>query len=403
MKKKRNQCYLLLGTLIMLLVSGLCSFVFVKGNLEQAAKKNSFESIYENTAIDYIVPGPSNSQIDELESTERNGIKVVTPYYETTMAIDINGRSVTGTSILFPYAEKMKYTPYGSARVINGDSELKGGDAVVDQTYLDKVGCRIGDSVIINIVGQECSFKITNVAETNIYYNNGTIALVLTEDAAHQLEEAGIKYSAAYISADDVAACETYLYSEYKPLSRLKDRSEFDSEDTYTQHLQHFNEADWSKEITNCRENYKVLSVKYDNVQRGIWINIIVMVIIVAFVIIVFNAVLLTNNGVKIFMKAFLVKKSGTKDAVKAFYRSGITANVIVFCIASVALYVFLARQIHVSLLDLQVLNCIVPVLTASIISAIMIGISSRYVDKHYKVKVIKKKDSTEEVRVEVI
>lgn len=403
MKKKRNQCYLLLGTIIMLLVACLCSLVFVKGNLEQAAKKNSFESIYVNTTIDYIVPGPSNSQIDELESTEGNGIKAVTPYYETTTAIDINGRSVNGTSILFPFTEKMNYTPYGSARITNGATELKGGDAVVDQAYHDKVGCGIGDNVSISIGDREYTFKITSVAETNTYYNNGTIALILTEDVVHQFEEAGIKYSAAYISADDAAACEAYLYSEYKPLSRLKDRSEFDSEDVYNQHLQNFNNADWSKEITNCQENYKVLSVKYENVQTGIWTNIIIMAIIVGLVIIVFNAVLLMNSDMKSFMKAFLVKKSGTKEAVKAFYKSGITTNAIVFCIACAALYVLLATRAHISLLDLQALNCIVPMLTAIIVSAIMIGVSGRYVEKHYKVKVIKKKDLTEEVQVEVI
>ena len=403
MKKKRNQCYLLLGTLIMLLVACLCSFVFVKGNLEQAAKKNSFESIYVNTTIDYIVPGPSNSQIDELESTEGNGIKAVTPYYETATAIEINGRSVNGTSIIFPFAEKMQYTPYGSARITNGATDLKGGDAIVDQAYLDKVGCGIGDNVSINIGDREHTFKITSVAETNTYYNNGTIALILTDDVARQFDEAGIKYSAAYISADDVAACEAYLYSKYKPLSRLKDPSEFDSEDVYNQHLQNFNDADWSKEITNCQENYKVLSVKYDNVQTGIWTNIIIMAIIVGIVIIVFNAVLLTNSEMKSFMKAFLVKKSGTKDAVKAFYKSGITANAIVFCIASAALYIFLATQAHISLLDLQVLNCIVPMLTAIIVSVIMAGVCRGYVEKHYKVRVIKKKDLTEEVQVEVI
>ena len=403
MKKKRNQWYLLLGTIIMLLVSCLCSFVFVKGNLEQAARKSSFESIYVNTNIDYIVPGPSNSQMNELESTDGNGINAVTPYYETTTTIDINRRSVNGTTILFPFAEKMKYTPYGQARITSGASELKGGDAVVDQTYIERYGCAIGDSVSISIAGWDYSFKITSVAETNTYYNNGTIALILTEDGAHQIEEAGIRYSAAYISADDVTTCESYLYSEYKPLSRLKDRSEFDSEDVYNQHLQNFNEADWSKEITNCQENYKVLSVKYENVQTGIWINIVIMAIIVALVIIVFNAILLTNSSIKSFMKTFLVKKSGTKDAVKAFYKTGITANVIVFCIACIFLFAFLARQAHVSLLSIQALNCIIPVLTAVIVSMIMIGVSSGYVEKHYKVKVVKKKDSTEEVQVEVI
>ncbi len=403
MKKKRTQCYLLLGSIIMLLVSCLCSFVFVKENLSQAARKNSFESIYENTSIDYIVPGPSKSQMEELENTEENGIKAITPYYETNTAIELKGQSVNGTTIIFPFAEKMGYTPYGSARITSGATSVKGGDAVADQAYIDKYGCAIGDSVSIRIGPREYSFTITSIAETNTYYNNGTIALILTEDEAYQLEEDGVRYSSAYISADDIVACKAFLYSEYKPLSRLKDRSEFDSDEVYNQHVQNFNDADWSKEITNCQENYKALSVKYENVQSGIWTNIIIMAIIVAIAIIMFNTILLTNGGIKNFMKAFLVKKSGTKDAVKAFYKSGITANMIVFCIASAALYVFLANQAHISLLNLQALNCVIPILTSIIISLIMIGISSGYVEKHYKVKVVKKKDSTEEVQVEVI
>ena len=405
MKKKHNQCYLLLGTIIMILVSCLCSFVFVKGNLEQAARKSNFESIYMNTTIDYIVPGPSNSQIEQLESTDGNGIKTVTPYYETTTTVNVNGKSVEGTSILFPFAEKMQYTPYGASRITSGATELSGGDAVVDQTYVERNGCAIGDSVSISIADRDYNFKITSVSESNTYYANGTIALILSEDAAIQLIDDGFRYSAAYISADDVEACEAYLYSEYKPLSRLKERSEFDSEDVYNQHLQNFNEADWAKEITNCQENYKALSVKYENVQTGIWTNIFIMSLIVAIVIIVFNTILLTNSSMKSFMKAFLVKKSGTKGTVKGFYESGIIMNIIEFSIANVVLYIFLTLRVHISLLDhLQVMNCIIPMLTAIIVSVVMIGVSKEYVDKHYKVRVVKKKDSKkEEVQVEVI
>ena len=403
MKKKRNQCYLLLGTIIMLLVAYLCSLLFVKGNLEQTARKSSFESIYANTTIDYIVPGPSYSQVDELENTSGNGINTVTPYYETTTSVEIGGRSINGTSILFPIAEKMQYTPYGAARITSGATETKGGDAVADQAYIDRYACAIGDVVTISIAGQDYTFTISSIAEENTYYNSGTIALILTTEEARQLEESGIKYSAAYISADDMTSCEAYLYSEYKPLSRLKDRAEFDSEEVYNQHVQNFDEADWSKEITNCLENYKALSVKYENVEESIWRNIVIMAVIIAVVIIVFNAILLTNGGIKGFMKALLVKKSGTKDDIKAFYKQGISANVIVFCLACAGMYIFLAHQARVSLLGLQSMNCIIPIVTAIIFSVIMIGISRGYIEKHYKVKIVKRKDSTEEVQVEVV
>ena len=408
MKKKYNQCYLFLGTIIMLLVSCLCSFIFVKSNLNQAVRQSSFESIYVNTNIDYIVPGPSKAQIEELENEDKNGIATVTPYYETTEEIDINGISASGVSILFPFAEKMVCTPYNAARIINGATTVKSGDAIVDQKYVDRNDCAIGDEVTISIAGQEYMFEITSIAETNTYYNSGTIAMVLSAEDAQQLEVAGIRYSAAYISAEDTAACEAYLYSEYKPLARLKDKVDFDSEDIYNQHLQNFNEVDWSKEITNCKENYNMLSVKYENVQTGIWNNIIVMSIIVVVVIVMFNVILLTTENMKSFMKSFLMRKSGTKNSIKTFYKNGIRVNVIVFSITSIGLYILLALQAHTQLVDLQLMNCLLPIFAAIFISIVMVRIANNYVEKHYKVIVIKKKglvgeDPTEEIQVEVI
>ncbi len=403
MKKKRNQCYLLLGSILMLVLACVCFFTFVKSNLNQAAKKDEFESIYENTAFDYIVPAPSNDQMQELETTNGNGISVVVPYYETNAPIGINGKTINGTTILFPFAEKMTNTPYAASRIVKGKEAFIGGEAIADQAYIERTGCAINDKITITIADHEYVFTLTSISETNTYYNNGTIALVLTKTDAEEIESKGIKYSAAFISASDLVACKSYLYSEYKPLSRLKDKSEFDSEDTYNQHLKNFNNADWSKEITNCQDNYKTLSVKYDNVNAGIWTNITIMSFVIAFTIIVFNSVLLTKGSMKNYIKAFLVKKSGTKDTVKKFYRSGITANAIAFCIASICLYVLLAYQTHTQLVNLQIMNCIIPIVVAVIVSAVMAGISSSYVEKHYRIKILKRKDSSEEVQVEVI
>ena len=404
MKRKHNQCYLLLGTMVMLLVACLCSFIFVKGNLEQAARKSSFESIYVKTKIDFIIPGPSDSQVEQLESADENGIAVVTPYYETTTTININDTAINATTIIFPVVEKMEYTPYNAERITNGAKSFAGGEAIVDQMFAEINHCGIGDEATISIADHDYSFRIVSIAETNTYYSTGTIAMILSAEESAELEALGIRYSAAYVSASDLDACETYLYSEYKPLSRLKDKSEFENDDVYDQHFQNFTEADWSKEITNCQENYEALSVKYDNVQTGIWSNIVIMSVIIAVVIIVFNSVLLTLSSMKNFMKAFLVKKSGTKDAIKAFYKSGIIENAVVFCVASTGLYMFLAIQTHSKPYDFQVLiNCLVPIIVTVIISAIMVGVTSSYVDKHYKIKTIKKKGSAEEVQVEVI
>ena len=403
MKKKWIHCYLLLGNLIVLILCCSCSLLFVGHNLNQAAEKRDFESIYVNTSVDFIVPGPSVLQVKELEEDPGNGIAVVTPFYETTSPIEINGSSISsGTAIIFPLADKIEYTPYGSKRIIDGASSITGGNAIADQAYAKNTGCSVGDSVLLRIGEYSFSFVISSISETNTYYNKGTIALVLTEEDARILVNNGIQYSAAYISASDLSECEKYLFSEYKPLSRLKDVSEFDSEEVYNKHLANFNSADWSKEITNCQANYNTLSIKYDNVQSSIWLNIGIVSIITVIVMVVFNLFLLTNTNMKMFMRSLLVKKSGTVADIRKFYRSGIIVNCIVFCISMGLLYILLTSMKKYPLFDRQILNFIVPVIVAMLISTLMIWLSLSYVEKHYKIQHINKQEESKNVQVEV-
>ncbi|MBQ6520493.1 MAG: hypothetical protein IJI14_17395 [Anaerolineaceae bacterium] len=403
MEKKKRQCYFLLGNTIMLILSCICFFFFINSNLEQIADKNNFESIYVNTSIDFIIPGPSYSQIKELENDSSNGIAVVTPYYETSSTLYINGTAINGNTLLFPFQGKMDSTPYGYRRIISGEHVLNGGNAVVDQAYVDKYKCKIGDIVRINIADHEFSFTISSIAETNTYYKDGTIALILTESDADKLYGSGIKYSSAYVSASDIKLCEQYLTSEYKPLSRLKEESEFESNAAYIQHLQNFNQADWSREITNCQKNYNSLSVKYNNFGFSICKNLLITAALIIFGISVFTAVLLTKDELKNFMKSFLLRKSGTKDSIKAFYKSGITENCVFFCVVSLVLYSFLSIRTGVGIWGAHIVNLIIPILVAIFVSLLMVGISKSYVESHYKVKVVQRKDHSEEIQVEVI
>jgi hypothetical protein len=403
MKKKRNQCYLLLGTVIMLILACVCSFVFTKDNIKQAEYKHEFESIYTDTSIDFIIPGPSYSQIEEIERSGNNGIACVTPYYETTTAVTINGDSVNGTTLLFPFALKMNCTPYGPARIISGEKQPKDGEAIIDKAYAQKHGAKIGDHVSIRIGEEDYKFTVKAVSETNTYYKDGTIALILSAADEQLLQAAGIRYSAAYVSASDISACETYLYSDYKPLSRLKDKDAFDNEEIYEQHLRNFNAADWSKEITNCQKNYAQISVKYDNVATSIWRNWVIMAVIVILTIVIFNSLLLSNRGIKVFMRNLLVKKSETKQSIKSFYSSGIIANCVIFCVVDIALFVVICVSSQNSVTTKQILNCIIPCSAAIIASMLMVLVSNGYIKRHYIVKTVKQKDSTEKIEVEVI
>ena len=395
--------YYLTGIILMLVLVSLLSFTFVKNNLERISEKETFESIYFKTSIDFIVPGPSAAQVEELESDTRNGIRAVTPYYETTAAATIHGASAKGTSILFPSSRKMEFTPYNAARIISGRAAAYGGEAVADRTYVARNSCKIGDIISISIDDRSLPFTIVGICEDNTIYSEGTIGMVLNEADARQFEQKDIRYSAAYIAASDATICETYLYSDYKPLARLKDSAEFGNDEVYEQYVVDFYAADWSREITNFHANYITLSTRYDNVQVGVWSNIGIISLIMAAVIIVFHMTALTMSSANSAIKASL-KKGESRDSVKAFYRNGIFISEFFLCLASILLYGYLASARNISIISIQAMNCILPIFVSLFVSVVLAVISNHYIDKRYKgitpKKEVRQQDCTTPVSV---
>ena len=395
MGKKWTKCYLLFGTILMALLSAICSLTFVKSNVQQGQDKKIFESIYVDTSIDFIVPSPSYSQVEEVEQNSETGIAALIPYYETTTAAIVEGKTAKGTIIIFPEESKVQYTPYGSSRIISGKNDIAAGSAIADRIFVEKNDCGVGDTVSLSISDFDYTFIISGVAETNTYYNDGTIAVILTEEQAKQLQDNGVKYSAAYVSASDYEKCKSYLYTDYKPYGRLKEEASFDSKDAYNQHVQNFESADWTKEITNCKDNYSALSVKYENVGSGILMNMVIAAIIVFLAVIIFNSVLLRHEELKKFLQGYLIKKSGTKEEIKRFYRNGITFNSIAFTFVTFALYYWIASTTGAKPFSISMITSLVIMGTQIAASAIMSVSATGYVEKNYTIK--KKKPETDQ------
>ena len=386
MNKKWRSTFIL-AILMMALISCVCSMTLLKSNLENALAKHEFESIYLDTSIDYIIPSPTTQQIAEIESNEANGIKAITPYYESKMDVSCNGKSVKSSVILLPDVSKLGYTPYSAARIISNKEKLGGGDAVIDKAYSEKSGIKIGDVVSVSIAEENYTYTVKAIAETNTYYQDGTILLVLTGNQASLFEENGLKYSAAYVSASDRSKCEQYLYTEYKPLGRMKDRSEFDSEETYQQHVLNFNDADWTKEITDCSKNYETTSVKYTNVEAGSYINIAIISVIAFVMMLVFNIIALKRDENMKFMRNFIIKKSGTKQEIKAFYKKGIRATGFSYIVVSIVVYALLVYMMKVQPLNMQILGVIIPTSLVCIAGLFLAGHVDSFVEKNYTIK----------------
>lgn len=394
MNKQWLKYFLLLGTVIMLVLSLAIGFTLVRGNLAQAEDKEVFQSIYKDTDIDFIVPSPSADQVANLNGNADAGIENITPYYMTNSEVTIDGEAKSGAVFLFPDASKMSVTPYNSARVISGNMPEQG-QASIDSIYAEKNECKIGDTAKVEIAGNTIEAEIVSIVYPNTYEQEGTIAFVLGDDSNKLLEAGGAIYSAAYIKANDLQKCEQYLYHDYKPYGRLKKKSDFDSADTYSKHEKNFNEADWSKEITNCRKNYDSLSIKYTNVDRSILMNQVVAALIAIITVVVLAEVLLHSAALFGFMKAFLIKKSGTVDRISQFYVTGLIWNFLTYAVFSCVVYFVLVNSSILHPISASILNLVIPVCTAFLSTIIMIAVAKRYVSQVYVI--IKKKHDEEE------
>ena len=395
MKGKWTKCFLLFGLILMLIVSAAGVFTLGNKSVTQAENKYIFESIYANTEIDFIVPSPSKDQLqDDLGSY---GVEAITGYYETKSKVEINGSEKSGTVILLPDSAKIKYTPYTDSRVLNGRNIQNGGEAIVDTKYAEKNSVSIGDTATISILGKEMEFSVVGISEENTYYDNGTIALVLTKEDADEFAANGIVLSGAYVKASNYDACKTYLYTDYKPYGRLKDRTEFDTDDAYNQHVENFNSANWSKEITNCAANFDELKIKYAGVDDAIITNAVIyaVVVIIAFLILI----MLSLNGSEIqsTMKQYIIKKGGTIKALANFYKKGIIVDLLVFVIANIGFYYLIVKDSVLGLVGNHAVVIGIPVVAVCVEALLLMAVTGAVVKKRYTIKKSEAKTESEE------
>ncbi len=384
MTKKWIKYYLLIGTLLLALVVLASSLLLVRNNLIKAQDKYEFESLYKNTDFDFKVPSPSFDQIEQEEKSSSNGVGLMAPYYSASMNVEINDKDISCDVQLFPEPSKMSITPYSASKILYGTKNYSGGEVIVDQAFAKKHGCNIGDSVAFAIRNNTFKYRITSVSETNKEYESGIIVIVLTNTDAQMLIDDKTVYSAAYVSADDYSACKQYLFNDYKPYGRLKDSSEFDSEDVYNRHYENFMSADWSEEITDYSANYNLLKVKYENVDSGILRNQIIVSVLIAVLLLVYSIVVLGSGSLRVFMKNYIVKKAGTVSKCANFFTSGILYMFVIYTIGSGLLFFKLSKGISKAILLGCSMNFLMPVAAALLISIVMVLISRATVKSRF-------------------
>lgn len=244
---------LLLSLILAIAVAGITGFLFVSPYLEQYAVTYNEQSIYKNTDADFIAPEPSFEQISELPG--QNGIEAVFPFYLTKTEVKVNDKSRITTVLLSDQFQNVDMTMYNDKRLLSKESEKSENPIWVDWQFCHDTTSGVGDTVSFSIGGNNVNYTITAVYETNSIYDGGAILAEISTDQKNAIA-ANAKsngYSGMYISASDYSVCRTYLTMDYRPLGRLKDQSQFDSEEQYKIHYDAIMSSGYANEITDFK------------------------------------------------------------------------------------------------------------------------------------------------------
>ena len=312
---------LFLTLLISVFVALIGSFLFVYPAITQQASYYNSQSVYKNTEIDFIAPEPSFEQVNDLPGT--NGVEKVFPFFLTKTQVNVNGSSKTTTILLSDRFENIDLTMYNKARLIEKSSTVYDNPILVDWQFCHDTSAGLGDTISIKIGGEDRQFTISAVYETNSIYEGGAILAQISEAEKEKIAQLSNNsgYSGIFLSASDYNVCRTYLTTEYRPMGRLKDRSQFDDDEQYQVHYDAIMSSAYANEITDFR-------IREDGVEKNSaswmpWIGaVLVFVMLLAF-----NILMARRGCEEIYFKKQCIPK-GTD--VKPYYTIAFVFEIII-------------------------------------------------------------------------
>lgn len=331
------------------------AFLFVTPYIMQRASRYNSQSVYKNSEMDFIAPEPSFDQVSDIPGT--HGIDKIFPFFLTKTQVEVNGDQRSTTVLLSDQLDNVDITMYNPDRLIEESSTEYDNPVFVDWAFCHDTSSGIGDKITITIGGESIDYTISAIYETNSVYDNGAILAPISEEQKNLISEQSNNtgYSGMYLTAENYDECKKYLTEEYRPLGRLKDRSQFESDEQYQVHYDAIMSSGYANEITDFRVLENNLTTKGNSLL--VWIGAVISIV----VLLVFNIVLANRGEEKIFFRKNRIPKG---QAVLPYY----SISFFFETVASIALYVaFLILRIkladdYISIHAYSVLIAIVPV-----------------------------------------
>lgn len=247
----------------------LVAFAFIAPMFNAIGEATLIQSIYKNEKMDFDIPSPSFSQIEQLES--ESFIESVFPYYYTEIDVSVNGKK-RETNLFFSDAmDKLDQTMYCGSRLIEKSNKDFENPILVDYQFIKDTGAKLGDTISVVLGTTKIDFQIAAIYETNTYYDGGAVMAYwggLQKETVMTMSPK-LTYSGAYVQATQYSQCKQYFDTQYKPYGRLRDASEFATQEAYETHYNAFMSASYANEITDFSVQAKDANLKAEDKTKA--------------------------------------------------------------------------------------------------------------------------------------
>lgn len=328
----------LLPTIIMSLVVALIAvFLFAFPSVVRQADNYNDQSVYKNTAIDFIAPEPSFEQVESLPNT--NGISKIFPFFLTKSQLTVNGSSRTTTILMSDQFSNVDITMYNDIRLIKRASAECENPILVDWQFCKDTAASLGDKVTLSIGDKVFEYSIYAIYETNTIYDGGAVLVQISDEQKKDISEKSQSngYSGMYVSSTDYNTCKTFLTNDYRPLGRLRDRSQFSDEEQYQTHYNAIMSSGYANEITDFRMRESNLN---DNSSL---IQLCLGAIIVAVIMIAYNVVMSKRGCECVYFTKHSIPKGHN---VRPYYQASFWSELL---LASLFLLGAMLLNVHLS------------------------------------------------------
>lgn len=324
----------LLYTVILCVVIGIVDvLLFASPYIHERSEDYNAQSVYKKSDIDFIAPEPSNDQIESLEG--KNGIDKIFPFYMMKENVDVNNKSRSTTVLLSDRFNNVDMTMYNKSRLIKKAKSSFRNPILVDWQFCHDTSSDIGDIVSLNVAGSMVKYKIYAIYETNSLYEGGAILAEINNDQKNSIvQQSGNNgYSGMYVLASDYEQCRRFLKQDYRPLGRLKKRSDFENDDQYQIHYDAIMSSNYSNEITDFISKRNTQSGNRESIKLFLGI------IVTAVILIAYNIIMSRRGCEREYFRNQCIPKGKN---VTPYYKNSFVAES-VFSVASFIILILIA------------------------------------------------------------